>query len=653
MNTANWTVGPQHVECSDVYAANSTTSGTVVTTVADHQYQFDRRRMGYATTSPSSTDASTANNALFWIGGSSSSYCNGGGGNSPRKIKANNNHHHHRTLLAESNNHPNSFADNPLTADENSAAHRFDGSNPLLSDRRSRSVDDATMNDSIVNYDVGGHFQKDAFDKKLEQLSSSSNKPDDNKTDRQINGNRIPPIPSMDELTKSFKRASIMFDTKKAGFPRIRFNARAPLLHASSQLLPRSFSSPEQRAAIETTTKKNLSQSLQSLRSNGAVDSNDDSLKIRLNNDHLVKKREEESPSESESLNNNNNNNIAATTIPIGVSKRDSENIGTTTSDSTAITNTITITATTTTDSNSTSNSIKTKLTVSDSDEDNEKCQKLRRCSSLKTHQQQNDLLSNDDANCPARKKIVRFADALGLDLADVRTFMDDIPSVPKSAYSDLENIEQLNATDFYCAPCHHQDIAAAKKAEETKTFLVPIFEQPVKRADFLDIVRDKFVCLEQVSVNDCHICSVNGTVRVRNLDFHKSVYVRYSMDGWRSFNEIQANYVPNSCDGFSDQFCFIIYLYHLELGRQFEVAVRFHCKGFQYWDNNDGHNYVFHCLSTNRSLVTQQQHQHQQQAAMVLQPLSSSSSSSSPSYASAASYHLPPQSNPNGSSFY
>jgi len=35
----------------------------------------------------------------------------------------------------------------------------------------------------------------------------------------------------------------------------------------------------------------------------------------------------------------------------------------------------------------------------------------------------------------PGRKKIVRFADALGLDLADVRTFLDEIPNVPTSAY--------------------------------------------------------------------------------------------------------------------------------------------------------------------------------------------------------------------------
>lgn len=35
----------------------------------------------------------------------------------------------------------------------------------------------------------------------------------------------------------------------------------------------------------------------------------------------------------------------------------------------------------------------------------------------------------------PGGKKIVRFADCLGLDLVDVKLFLDEIPNVPKSAF--------------------------------------------------------------------------------------------------------------------------------------------------------------------------------------------------------------------------
>ena len=37
---------------------------------------------------------------------------------------------------------------------------------------------------------------------------------------------------------------------------------------------------------------------------------------------------------------------------------------------------------------------------------------------------------------------VYRFADVFGLDLADVKTFLDEIPKVPKSAFDDLKNAE-------------------------------------------------------------------------------------------------------------------------------------------------------------------------------------------------------------------
>lgn len=61
------------------------------------------------------------------------------------------------------------------------------------------------------------------------------------------------------------------------------------------------------------------------------------------------------------------------------------------------------------------------------SDEDLDEKARMRRSSSLKS--------GKTPPGTPCRKKIVRFADALGLDLAEVRSFLDEIPNVPKSAY--------------------------------------------------------------------------------------------------------------------------------------------------------------------------------------------------------------------------
>lgn len=215
-------------------------------------------------------------------------------------------------------------------------------------------------------------------------------------------------------------------------------------------------------------------------------------------------------------------------------------------------------------------------LSSGDEDEDFCRPQRIRRCSSLKT--------GKTPPGTPGRKKIVRFADVLGLDLADVKTFVDEVPKVPKQAYEDLEiNIEPVES-----------QICLGPRADRV---LVPLFQQPGALPCFLDRVREKQVNLENAAVTDPINLTITGTVRVRNLDFHKSVYLRYTTDNWRSFSDLQASYVENSCDGFSDKFTFTIYGTSVQIGQRIEMAARFHCRGQQFWDNNYDTNYVFQCL--------------------------------------------------------
>lgn len=210
-----------------------------------------------------------------------------------------------------------------------------------------------------------------------------------------------------------------------------------------------------------------------------------------------------------------------------------------------------------------------------DEDEPLTRPERVRRCSSLKT--------GKTPPGTPGRKKIVRFADVLGLDLADIRTFMDDIPKIPSSAYEDLQ-------TTFQNDP----PISLGQRLEKV---IVPMFQQPGSLPSFLDIVQSQNVALENAAVTDPICLTITGVVRVRNLDFNKSVLVRYTLDGWRSFSDLQAQYVENSCDGFSDKFSFILFGNSLEVGKRIEIAVRFLCKGQQYWDSNHGQNYIFQCL--------------------------------------------------------
>lgn len=224
---------------------------------------------------------------------------------------------------------------------------------------------------------------------------------------------------------------------------------------------------------------------------------------------------------------------------------------------------------------------IEEKVTAKkDSDEESDcsiRAPRVRRCSSLKT--------GKTPPGTPGRKKSVRFADILGLDLADVRTFLDEVPKVPKSAYEDLEIT--LPSSSLQMGP-------------PLDKVLVPLFQQPGCLPNFLDRLRDTQVCLESAAVTDVINLTITGCARVRNLDFHKSVHLRYSLDNWRSYSDLSASYVENSCDGFSDKFSFMLFGNSLQIGQRLEMAIRFQAKGEQFWDNNYGLNYCFQCLPCN-----------------------------------------------------
>lgn len=239
-------------------------------------------------------------------------------------------------------------------------------------------------------------------------------------------------------------------------------------------------------------------------------------------------------------------------------------------------------------------------------EEEEDRPQRVRRCSSLKT--------GKTPPGTPRRKKIVRFADKLGLDLADVRTFLDEIPRIPNSAYNDLiyddaafrhqdNGPECVGSTDWCERRCSYQEDMIRRRSSSSslprkiERMLVPLFQQPGGMGNFLDMVRERRVCLENVLVQDPVTLAIQGTVRVINIDFHKSVHIRYTLNAWRNYSDLQATYVPNSCDGFSDKFSFILYCHTLAVGQRLEFAVRFQCKGVQYWDNNTGANYCFQCL--------------------------------------------------------
>lgn len=181
------------------------------------------------------------------------------------------------------------------------------------------------------------------------------------------------------------------------------------------------------------------------------------------------------------------------------------------------------------------------------------------------------------------RKKEVRFADSLGLELTSVRHFSDaEMPRVPYHVLAGLRCRE--------ACPAGAELSALLFRPSPASAHLEPLFTNPSTRSDFLELVRQRRVCLETLHTDPF---SISGDLRVLNLSYEKEVAVRYTVDSWKSTSEVAAGFQRGFSDRYSDRFSFKL-LCPLLLNKDglLEFAIRYRVCGAEYWDNNDGQNY-------------------------------------------------------------
>uniref|UniRef100_A0A8C4YQN5 Protein phosphatase 1 regulatory subunit 3A n=1 Tax=Gopherus evgoodei TaxID=1825980 RepID=A0A8C4YQN5_9SAUR len=171
-----------------------------------------------------------------------------------------------------------------------------------------------------------------------------------------------------------------------------------------------------------------------------------------------------------------------------------------------------------------------------------------------------------------ARK--VSFADAFGFNLVSVKEFNTwDVPITSQN--DDLE----------------------VKVLTEEEYFLSPLFILPGSQEELLQKVRVQKVLLESIEFLPGITC-MKGIIRVLNVSFEKLIYVRMSLDDWLTYYDILAEYVPNSCDGETDQFFFKISLVppYQRNGAKVEFCIRYETSVGTFWANNDDKNYILLC---------------------------------------------------------
>ncbi|XP_016317435.1 uncharacterized protein LOC107669633 isoform X3 [Sinocyclocheilus anshuiensis] len=169
----------------------------------------------------------------------------------------------------------------------------------------------------------------------------------------------------------------------------------------------------------------------------------------------------------------------------------------------------------------------------------------------------------------------VSFADSTGAELVDVRMF------VPFD--SDEEDDSRWE-----------EEEARYRKAYREPTYRVWPEFQPLTGAEFVLAAHSNKLEVESVTSVPDEPLSFEVLIRVLNISFHKSVYVRSTMDGWINHFDYAAEYVQGSNDGETDKFSVKLafaspYLFN---GARIDFVVRYETPDGEFWANNSGRNY-------------------------------------------------------------
>ena len=201
------------------------------------------------------------------------------------------------------------------------------------------------------------------------------------------------------------------------------------------------------------------------------------------------------------------------------------------------------------------------------------------------------DELTLKDTLPIAANKNVSFADDNNLNLFEVRSYIPSWERLDDCGLSDDESTQRFSfQNSSSMLPSLRSSVDSLNNNGCFKKVAVEIatcFLDPCQKEDVFELVNKNNVALEKCFVRDR---TVTGIIITKNIDYHKEIFIRYTLNKWQSFNDIEATYVPKSSDGKTDRFMFSVCL---PPGFQDLIfAVNYKVANREYWDNNNGLNY-------------------------------------------------------------
>lgn len=201
------------------------------------------------------------------------------------------------------------------------------------------------------------------------------------------------------------------------------------------------------------------------------------------------------------------------------------------------------------------------------------------------------------ELSSPTRsKKKVVFADAAGKQLTHVKVMTEPSFAPPRWSMAFLAQVTRGAAAEVSPEPW---ELTFAQPASDYLPFRGKLDRENVSLENV--IVREA----EQVVV---------GTVKVRNLAFHKEVLVRSTSDDWATHEDAYCTYVNNGPCAAGVPVLYDTFSFRLALppqSRKLEFCVRFRAEGHSqdFWDSNGGKNYVLLKKSSPHNPVPQLQY--------------------------------------------